>query len=141
MCVYGKTCIKGPASTLTTYNPTFNRLHGTCRHRANTCQRSYAPWWKLGLITMVYLLKLVVVLSSCFPTLFRTLESVIQSRVSFRRWQWGKTKKNSVLKHVSFHLISPPPLWVLLREGERRRERERECVCVCSTGFLILHVM
>ena len=29
---------------------------GACGHHANACQRSYAWWWKPGLITLVYLL-------------------------------------------------------------------------------------
>jgi len=33
-----------------------NKLQGACGHHANACQRSYAWWWKPGLITLVYLL-------------------------------------------------------------------------------------
>ena len=30
-------------------------MQGACGHHANACQRSYAWWWKPGLITLVYL--------------------------------------------------------------------------------------
>ena len=33
-----------------------SNLAGACGHHANACQRSYAWWWKPGLITLVYLL-------------------------------------------------------------------------------------
>lgn len=81
------------------------------------------------LITLVYLLRLVVVLSSCFPTFFRILE--LQNLSIDQGWIFvdgigARQKKNSVLKHVSVHLISPPPFCVFLRE----------CVFVCTCSCL-----
>ena len=77
-------------------------MQGACGHHANACQRSYAWWWKPGLITLVYL-------HCCDYLLFRVcFHSIVNV------WWWEEAQpKNLQVNFISSRLpqsvFSPKP--------------------------------
>ena len=62
-------------------------MQGACDHHANACQRSYAWWWKPGLITLVYL-------HCCDHLLFRVC---FHSTVNVCGWEEAQPKNLQVV--------------------------------------------
>ena len=66
-------------------------MQGACGHHANACQRSYAWWWKPGLITLVYL-------HCCDYLLFRVcFHSIVNV------WWWEEAQPKNLQVNFFLH--------------------------------------
>ena len=74
----------------------FSHLQGACGHHANACQRSYAWWWKPGLITLVYL-------HCCDYLLFRVC---FRSIVNVCWWEEAQPKNLNVNLFIYFFTVA-----------------------------------
>ena len=77
-------------------------MQGACGHHANACQRSYAWWWKPGLITLVYL-------HCCDYLLFRVC---FHSIVNVWWWEEAQPKSlqvNFISSRLPQSVFSPKP--------------------------------